>query len=216
MKFYLLLSALCFAAFTSDAQRWKDFRFESGDLLFQDLDCGELCNAIEAVSQKVNNRSISHVGIAYVVKDSVWVIEAYGEQVQLIQLQHFMDRQTSSNGLPKVMVGRITAEYQNLAGRAVGFSLEQRGKPIDREFTYDNGKYYSSELVFDAYKSARQGKTLIEEQELSFINPFTGKLLPEWDRYFKRLNMKPPEGTEGILPASIANDEHVEIVISFF
>ena len=36
---------------------------QDGDLLFQDLNCGELCNAIEAVTEGVNGKDFSHCAI---------------------------------------------------------------------------------------------------------------------------------------------------------
>ena len=39
------------------------FNLKNGDLLFQDLDSSPLCDAIEKVTQGVNNQDFSHVGI---------------------------------------------------------------------------------------------------------------------------------------------------------
>ena len=206
----LLLNGIC------TAQNWEAFKYESGDLLFQDMDCGEWCDAMEAVTPVAHNKRLSHVGIAYVNKDSVWVIEAWGADVHLLPLRQFMLRQLDDLGRPKVMVGRVPAEYQNLAGRAVGFALEQRGKPYDLEFIYDNGKFYASELVFDAYKAANKGRALFEVQQWSFSDPGNWKIHPFWQRYFEELQMKVPEGKSGFNPAALANDDNVEIVTSFY
>lgn len=216
MRRFLLLFSLLFNSIISYSQSWTDFRFESGDLLFQDMDCGELCDAIKTVTPTSHERHPSHVGLAYVVKDSVWVIEAWGDNVHLIPIRQFLFRGEGEQGTPKVMVGRVPAEYQNLAGRAVGFALEQRGKPYDKTFEYDNGKYYAAELIFDAYKAANRGKALFDTHEMSFSDPKNWKIHPFWKAYFEELKVKVPEGKTGFNAAALANDDNVEIVTSFY
>jgi hypothetical protein len=216
MNRYILLSILFFSSLISTAQSWKTFKFESGDILFQDLDCGPFCDAIKTVSPAINERRYSHTGLVYVVQDSVYVIEAWDKDVHILPLYKFMERQLTGNGEPKVTLGRVSSDYQFLAGRAVGFALEQRAKPVDDELTYDNGKYYSAELVFDAYKAAHHGKALFEMGTLNFYDPRTARTLPFWDSYFKELNKKVPEGKPGLYPASLALDDNIEIITSFY
>jgi uncharacterized protein YycO len=216
MREFLLLFTLISASLACYGQDWKTFKFESGDLLFQDMDCGELCDAIKTVTPTSHDRHPSHVGLAYVVKDSVWVIEAWEDNVHLIPLRQFLFRDWVEEGRPKVMVGRVPAEYQNLAGRAVGFALEQRGRPYDPAFEYDNGKYYGAELVFDAYKTANKGKALFDIHEMNFSDPKNWKVHPFWKTYFEDLKVKVPEGKTGFNAAALANDDNVEIVISFY
>ncbi len=217
MKTYILFIAfILLGSIFVSAQDWKGYKFESGDILFQDVDCGALCDAIEMAGPARSDKRFSHVGIAYVVQDAIWVIEAYKDNVHLVMLDSFMKRQTTVNGNPKVMVGRLSAEYQNLAGRAVGFALEQRGRAYDNTYTYDNGIYYASELVFDAYKAANGGLALLELTTANFNDPKTNKLLPFWEEHFKGLQMKVPDGATVFTPGGIANDENVEIITSFY
>src|SRR5690606_14194498 len=82
----------------------QDFQYHTGDLLFQDMDCGALCDAIENVTPAVNGKHFSHVGMVYVVQDSVWVIEAIGKDVHLTPLAEFLNRQKNAEGKPKVIV----------------------------------------------------------------------------------------------------------------
>ena len=199
-----------------EAQPWKAFRFESGDLLFQDLDCGEICDALRGSSAPLDGKHYTHVGMAYRVKDSLWVIEAYGQGVQIVPLNRFMERSITGNGKTRVSVGRVPAEFQSLAGRAVGFALEQRGIPYDHEYTYDNGRYYSSELVFDAYKAAHYGKALFDAGSMSFRDPSGSRITTRWEKYFEEIGVQPPEGKSSISPAGLAADENIEIVRSFY
>lgn len=207
---------LLFYSFTSSAQNWKKFKYESGDLLFQEYDCGEICDALRKVGSPLNGKLYTHVGLAYVVGDSVYVIEAIDKDVHITPLYRFMARSVDERGRSKVTVARVTATYQNLAGRAVGFALEKRGIPYDHDYTYDNGKYFSSELIFDAYKTAHNGKALFDSESMSFRDPATGKLNSIWENYYREIGVGIPEGKSAPSPVQIASDENVEVVESFY
>lgn len=176
--------------FNNIASYAQDFTYHTGDLLFQDLDCGELCDAIEKVTPGVNGKHFSHVGLVYVVQDSVWVVEAIGKNVHLTSINEFLGRQKDEKGHPKVVVGRLKKAYQKLNARAVGFALKQHGKPYDDEFIYNNGKYYCSELIYDAYKDANNGADFFGIYPMTFKDPATGKTDKVWKNYFKQLGKK--------------------------
>lgn len=200
----------------SNAQNHEDFPYQNGDLLFQDLDCGELCDAIEKVSPALGNKRFSHVGLVYVVGDSIWVIEAIDKDVHLTRIHQFLQRQTDTAGNPKVVVGRLKKAYRKLNSRALGFALKQNGKPYDDAFIYDNGKYYCSELIYDAYKEANDGLPFFHLYPMSFKDTETKKTFPAWKKYYKDIGEKIPEGRLGCNPGSIAISESVEIVSSFY
>ncbi len=209
---FLFLSLACF----SFGQKWTTFKYKSGDLLFQDLDCGPLCDAIEEVTPAVGTKHFSHVGMAYVVGDSVYVIEAIDKDVHLTPLQKFMMRETDAGNNPKVIVGRLKPAYSGLNPRAVGFALQQRGKAYDDAFIYNNGRYYCSELIYDAYKEANNGTPFFYLYPMTFKDPKTGKNIKAWNEYFKDLRTGIPEGKPGCNPGSIAVNDNVEIVASFY
>lgn len=202
--------------YTSQAQSWKDFKYQTGDLLFQDLDCGDLCDAIEAVTPALDKKHFSHMGLVYIVGDSSYVIEAIGKDVHLTSLNNFLLRQTDINGNPKVVVGRLKLAFQKLNSRALGFALKQIGKPYDSDFIYDNGKYYCSELIYDAYQEANNGLPFFNLYPMTFKDPATGKTFPAWKEYYKKIGKKIPEGKRGCNPGSIAISDNVLIVSSFY
>ena len=215
MRTFLSVICLCLSSL-SNAQAWNDFKFQNGDLLFQDLDCGALCDAIETVTPAVDGKHFSHIGLVYVVGDSVYVIEAIGKDVHVTSIIKFLERQKNSTGSPKVIVGRLRPRFQQLNGLALGFALKQIGKPYDDSFLYDNGKYYCSELIYDAYKEANNGYPLFNLYPMTFKDPSTGKTFPAWKDYYKKLGMKIPEGKQGCNPGSIAINDNVLIVASFY
>ena len=56
----------------SRAQDLDPKNFRTGDLLFQDIDCGGLCDAIEKVTAGVKGYHFSHVGLVY---KKLWHLE---------------------------------------------------------------------------------------------------------------------------------------------
>lgn len=213
----LLMFALCCNSIYSKAQTSsQNFKFQTGDLAFQDLDCGDLCDAIEAVTPAVNDKHFSHVGLVYCVGDSIYIIEAIGKDVHLTSLPNFLKRQVDSNGKPKVVIGRLKPAYQKLNARAVGFALQQMGKPYDDIFIYNNDKYYCSELVYDAYKAANGDQPFFNLYPMTFKDPQNGKTYPAWKKHYQKLNANIPEGKLGCNPGSIAISDVVEIVTTFY
>ena len=49
-------------------QMYSQVSFQVGDIIFQDLDCGPPCDAIEAVTSGYNGAQLSHCGIITEVK----------------------------------------------------------------------------------------------------------------------------------------------------
>lgn len=194
----------------------QDFQYRTGDLLFQDLDCGRLCDAIEKVTPPVHGKHFSHVGMVYVVQDSVWVIEAIDKDVHLTPLDHFLQRRKDADGNPKVIIGRLKKAYSHLNARAIAFAVKQRGVPYDDDFLMNNGKYYCSELVYEAYKEANDKREFFNLYPMTYKDPATGKTDPAWKHYFKDLGEKIPEGRPGCNPGSIALSDAVEIVKEFY
>jgi len=212
----LLLCLLLSVPAAVNGQAGEPFSFRNGDLLFQDLDCGDLCDAIEKVTPALGDRHFSHVGIAYVTGDSTWVIEAIGKDVHLTSLNKFLDRQKDANGKPKVVVGRLRPAYEKLSARAVTNALARIGKPYDELFLYGDDAYYCSELVYDAFKEANGGVPFFNLYPMTFKDPATGKTFPAWKEYYRSLKHKIPEGRQGCNPGSIAISDAVLIVSSFY
>ncbi len=195
------------------AQMPKSFEFKSGDLIFQDLDCGGLCDAIEAVTPGVGGKHFSHVGLVYVEHDTiVSVIEAIGKDVHLTPIQSFLNRQLDEKGNAKIVVGRLEKQYRYFNKGAIAFALKQLGTPYDDAFMYDNGSYYCSELIYDAYKHSYSNHPFFELSPMTFNDPATGQLFPAWADYYKGIGKPVPEGMPGCNPGSIANSDKIQII----
>ncbi len=190
-----------------------DELLKEGDLLFQDLDCGELCQAIESVTKGFRNAHFSHVGILVKGENNeLKVLEAIGEKVKLTDIDQFLLRYYDSNGRPKVVVGRPKSNV---------FSIENLknadnfiGNKYDDIFNIEDDKYYCSELVYFLYKDLN-GKNLFQLTPMTFKDEKTGDYFPSWKKYYELLNTDIPEGKPGINPGGISLSDKIDIIYRY-
>ncbi|MBT8220764.1 MAG: hypothetical protein KJP00_13120 [Bacteroidia bacterium] len=192
------------------------FELEVGDLLFQDLDCGPFCDAIEKVTFGVNGAQFSHNGIiSRIDNDAVWVLEAVIKGVVETQLDSFLIKSADSKGQPKVLVGRLRNEYLHLGPMAVENARRHLGKSYDDYFDILNDRYYCSELLYLAFKEANGGQPVFQLRAMTFEDPDTKEPFPKWVEYFQELNYSIPEGQPGINPGSMSRSIYLDIVHAY-
>lgn len=182
-------------------------KLKTGDLLFQDIDCGPLCDAIEVVTEGVEGRDFSHIGLVYVYNDSIYVLEAIGKDVHLTPLDMFAKRSDHP-----LLVATVKKQYEKIASKAVTIALQKRGIAYDDIFLYNNGKYYCSELIYDAFKEANNDYPFFELQPMTFKIPGKNEFFPAWIDYYKELGVPIPEGALGINPGGISRSDKLIIV----
>jgi hypothetical protein len=184
------------------------FVLQPGDLLFQDLDTGPLCEAIEKVTTGYQGENFSHVGIAAQdERGKLVVIEAVSAGVKATSLQDFLGRSLDKEGRPKVAVGRLKTDYCHLIPSAIKEALALRGKPYDKVFAADNDAYYCSELVYEIFRRANKDVALFAVQPMTFKDSETGRTDPAWEQYFAGLGVPVPEGEPGINPGAISRSD---------
>ncbi len=199
-----------------DAAPTDTFVLKPGDLLFQDIDCGEFCDAIEKVTFGVGNANFSHIGLVATDKNGkLMVLEAVSKGVTETSLDTFLNRSFDADKNPKVVVGRLKTEFHYLIEPAVTSAYQRLGKPYDEIFDIQNDKYYCSELIYFAFKDANGGKPIFELQPMTFNDPDTGLPFPVWVEYYKELGQPIPEGQPGLNPGGISLSESLEIVHYF-
>ncbi len=198
------------AATLAPAQQQLPFALHTGDLLFQDLDCGAMCDAIEEVTQGFDGKRFSHVGLVELAGDSVRVIEAMGPGVRIVSLQDFRKRNAN-----KIFIGRVQDAYAALPAQAIVFARKQVGAPYDDDFIYGNGKYYCSELVYDAFKYANKERPFFELQPMTFKQPGKPDYYPVWVDYYKKLGRPIPEGEPGCNPGVLSRSPKIKIIGGF-
>lgn len=189
------------------------FELEPGDLLFQDSDCGPMCEAIEKVTTGYKGANFTHVGIAAKNADGdIVVIEAVSAGVKVTDLDAFLNRSTDDEGKPKVVVGRLKKRYRHLIAPAIEASLELKGKPYDKVFAIDNDAYYCSELVYVAFLKANGGEPVFKLQPMTFNDPDTEELFSVWKDYYADLGVPVPQGRPGLNPGGISRSPVLNIV----
>lgn len=196
--FFILISI------SASAQKMQ---LQNGDLIFQDMDCGPLCDAIEAVTEGYMGNDFSHMGMVYHKNDSIYIIEAAGSAVRLTSLEKF-----SKNTKKPMYVGRLKKKYKKLIPLAITFSLQQMGVSYDDEYIYDNGSYYCSELIYDAFMFANGGKPFFKLYPMTYKQPNTNEFFPAWVEYYKSIGATIPEGLPGCNPGGMSVSDKIEII----
>jgi hypothetical protein len=214
----LLLLACVFVVGCSQYhyQKGRGFTLQEGDLLFQDLDCGPLCDAIEKVTTGYRGASFSHVGIA--AKDAggnFVVIESSSNGVTSTPLQTFLNSSSDERGRPKVVVGRLKPAFYRLIPSAIREAFALKGKPYDKVFAINNDSFYCSELIYEMFLRANNNRPVFTLQPMTFKDPDTGVILPAWEQYFSKLGVSVPEGEPGINPGGISRSPVLSIIYSY-
>jgi hypothetical protein len=192
------------------------FAHQPGDLLFQDLDCGSLCDAIESVTVGTEGAKLSHVGmVSRAGYQGVWILEAYANGVEEVSLEAFLARSKDAGGRPKVLVGRLRQPYQGSIPRALAVARRLLGKPYDDVFDANNDRYYCSELVYEAFRDARGGEPLFALAPMTFHAPSSDAPMAAWVDTFRALQRPVPEGRPGINPGAISSSPALLIVHAY-
>ena len=187
-------------------------QLQEGDLLFQNLQCGPLCNAIETVTHGVDGKNFSHCALVVKVNDTLKVVEAIGKQVQVNLLKTFFARSGDTGTIHNITVERLRKPYRKLISGAQKFALKQVGQPYDDDFLMNNGKWYCSELIYAAFKHANQGKAFFPLKPMTFKDPKTHQFFPAWVHYYKALNEPIPQGKPGTNPGLISRSPKIYVV----
>ncbi len=196
MRLLLLLLAFVFSR-GAGAQAYR-----TGDFLFQDLDCGPLCDAIEAVTPGLDGRHFSHVGLVEVRGDSPFVWEAISAGgVVMTPLASFVARVKDPGALVHM---RLSPKHAALVPAALEFCGSVLNTPYDAVYLPDNGAYYCSELLYDAFEYANGGAPVFALRPMTFKDPETGDFDPAWVAYYEKLGVDIPEGVLGCNPGGLA------------
>lgn len=188
------------------------FHLQTGDLLFQDLNCGKFCDGINSVTIGYRDTYVAHIAIVVESGNTPYVIEALNGVVKT-PLAKFLNRSLDENGHPRVMVGRLNPEYRDLIPNAVKFVNKQIGKPYNASFMPNNGgSYYCSELVYKAFIERPDSLQIFHLNPMNFEDTKTHKILPIWQDYYQQLHARVPQGVLGTNPGHMSRESSLKII----
>ena len=194
---FILISQLCFS---------QNIKLKTGDIIFQSMNCGPLCEAINQVTEGYKGNDFSHLGLVYIQNDSIYIIEAAGKAVQLTPIEKFKSYTNET-----MFVGRLKRKFRKYIPEAITFSLNQIGVPYDEAYLFNNGSYYCSELIYDAFLDAYK-KPFFELQPMTFKAPNSNEFFEVWQEYYDKLKMEIPEGQLGCNPGGISTSNKLKII----
>jgi Permuted papain-like amidase enzyme, YaeF/YiiX, C92 family len=208
----ILILASCGNTSPTTKQNPRFSKITEGTLLFQDLNCGPLCDAIEAVTDGKDGRDFSHCGMVIKHGDSLVVIEAIGKQVQASTLEKFFARSGDSISTKNIIAAKLKPQYESLNKYAAKYAVQQIGKKYDDLFNIEDDNFYCSELFYKAYKAANGNQDFFTLQPMTYKDPKTQTFFPAWVDYYKELNAPIPEGQPGLNPGGISRDERLDFI----
>ena len=178
---------------------------QSGDLVFLDLDCGELCDAMARVTEEqfgVSGPALSHVAIVERSATGLSVLEAWpGTGVARTPLAQVLARKQRS----PARYLRLRGDLRSAGEAATRAAAARIGTPYDDDFLPDNGKLYCSELVQEAYHEALSGSgtpSPFRASPMAFGAPgSTARAV--WNHYYGERHMPVPDGVAGISPLGV-------------
>ncbi len=186
--------------------------FQNGDILFQDLGCGAVYDAINGVTRGYADAELNHCGIVRVSQDGVFVIEAISPRVHVVPIKVFLNRNVDNQNRPTVMIGRVTEDVYSLVPAAVEFCFARTGLMYDPLFMPGEANFYCSELIVEGFRVANGGNAVFPKNPMTFKSPDTGEILPFWIQYYSRFGVEVPEGVPGSNPGTLSLDPRIKIV----
>lgn len=185
---------------------------ESGDFLFQDLNCGSMCDGIDSVTRGYHNTYVSHVGMI-INTNPPEVIEAVSKGVVITPLAKFLQRSLDQESKPRVMVGRLKLAYRKMIPNTIAIARKQIGKPYNSSFIPANGKaFYCSELFDYSFREVNNNQPFFHSAPMNFTNGKSSKILPLWQNYYKPLHINAPQGLPGTNPGAMSRESMIEII----
>jgi len=203
-----LILVFIILSFTHCLPESRSYRLQHGDILFQDLDCGPLCDAIEAVTDGAQERDFSHCGLIIKEGDSIAVLEAIGHSVHTTSLRNFLRRSGDTVLMKNSLVGRLKKIEPSVLNKALELAKGEIGKPYDDSFYPNNGAWYCSELIAWSFNQA-SGRDIFPAHPMTFRNPKNGEFYEVWKKYYDSLKTTIPEGLPGYNPGAMSRSEEI-------
>lgn len=208
-NFLLLLSAaILFLSLITSCKSTPVSGLENGDLLFVTAKETGLSGAINNVTQKQKSASFDHIGILEKNNTGSFVLHAApkgGSQKQ--SLKEFLKDQADDG--QQVVVYRLKPQYKNTIPAAISKANSMLGKPYNFNYILDESSYYCSDFIERAFRENQ----IFRLEPMTFTDPKTGKTNLFWEEFYRKKNLKVPEGEPGCNPNGLAASDKLERVM---
>lgn len=189
------------------------FQLQAGDLLFQDLDCGDLCDGINSTTYGYQETTVSHVAMLVSFDaDQPTVIEAVSTGVKLTPLDEFLLRSLDEKNHPRTMVGRLDSQTAVLIPAAIQAAKHHLGASYNPTFSTSAEGFYCSQLMTQSFLEASSGQEIFKTHPMNFKLENSDQFSPAWLEYFAKLKKPIPQGQPGNNPGMLSRDPHVRVV----
>ncbi|WP_201301054.1 YiiX/YebB-like N1pC/P60 family cysteine hydrolase [Sunxiuqinia indica] len=207
IKTQLIAMLILTTGATSKAQNYSSEIIRTGDLLFRETMSNGLSKAIDKVTQTEKHTHFSHIGLAVVEKDSVYVLHAspIGGTCK-VSLNEFSHPEGDST---QVTVYRLKTAYQEAIPAAIDKASSLLGKPYNFSYLLSDTSHYCSEFIYLAFAQ----DSIFQLNPMTFKNPETGRFAPTWVSYYQQLGIDIPEGNPGCNPNGLAASEKIERIV---
>ena len=208
LKSAIIITALIVVTGCSQHLRNGDLIFV-GDPAEYNADSSSMDAAISAATGKEGQLNITHVAIAEVADDGVWIIDATPKDgVNRCTLESFLSKNTREDGShPEYIVKRVK---DTDAGAAVARAKRYIGRRYDLCFLPENEELYCSELVQKCYLDA-SGAAVFESEPMNFLAA-DGTMPPYWEQLFEAMGMAVPQGVPGTNPQRMSESDRLKTV----
>jgi hypothetical protein len=175
----------------------------TGDLVFLDLECGDICDAISESTQQqfgVDGPRLSHVGIVETDGGLAYVWEAWpGRGVQRVPLSLFLARVKAGEGRPEgYYVGRLSPAARASGRAALARVQALSGTPYDDRFAWDGPGTYCAKLISAGFAAAGDFRP-----QPMFYGRAGSRARAFWTAYFAARGLPVPDGEPGVSPLGI-------------
>nr|WP_315027023.1 YiiX/YebB-like N1pC/P60 family cysteine hydrolase [uncultured Chryseobacterium sp.] len=180
-------------------------QLKNGDLLFVTAKETGLSGAINNVTQKQKIASFDHIGMLEKDGNNVFVLHAApkgGSQKQGLEM-FIKDHQNEGQ---RIIVYRLKPQYQKTIPAAIEKANSMLGKPYNFNYILDENSYYCSDYIERAFRTDH----IFKLEPMTFVDPKTGKINVFWEEFYKKKNLKVPEGEPGCNPNGLAGSEKLE------